>query len=285
MNNCLTNIYQWAKNNNLAFNSSKFEHIQYGLDNELKSLSVYHSSSGEPIEKCSSISDLGISMCNDATFKHHIDNICITARKMISWICRTFRSRSVTTMLTTWKALVLPKLEYCSQLWSPHLKKDVQRLELVQRDFVRKINIGSKLNYWETLNHLNMYSLERRRERYIIMYVWKIIEGLVPNVSASVNRQITVHQSLRFGRKCVIPPFLTNSRFSVHYENSLAVIGPKLFNVMPRDIRDLTNCSINAFKCNLDTFLLTVTDQPVIPGYNGGNNQLHGSNSLIDVVS
>ena len=33
------------------------------------------------------------------------------------------------------------------------------------------------------LEVLKLYSLQRRRERYGIIYVWKIINGLVPNLS------------------------------------------------------------------------------------------------------
>ena len=65
----------------------------------------------------------------------------------------------------------------------------------------------------------------------------------------------------------------------------MAVRGPKLFNVMPQAIRDLTGCTIETFKAKLDKFLWTVADNPLIPGYRGGNNQLYESNSLVDILS
>ena len=37
------------------------------------------------------------------------------------------------------------------------------------------------INYWDRLTVLKLYSLERRREMYIIMYVFKILKELVPN--------------------------------------------------------------------------------------------------------
>ena len=245
--------------------------LQYGNDKDLQLLSNYNSSSGIAIEKAESVSDLGvcmIKMAQDGTFSSHIDDICNSARKTVSWICRTFRSRSVITMCTTWKSLVLPKLEYCSQLWCPIAKSDIQKLELVQRNFVRKIKFNSHLNYWELLKCLKLYSLQRRRERYRIIYTWKIIEHLVPNISHDERRKINVQFTTRFGRKCVVPAF--TRRVSSNYEASLAVRGPQLFNVMPQHIRDLTNCSVDTFKAKLDKFLCTITDQPVIPGYIGG---------------
>ena len=38
-------------------------------------------------------------------------------------------------------------------------------------------------SYIDRLSLLRLYSLQRRRERYYKIYVWKIIEGLVPNFS------------------------------------------------------------------------------------------------------
>ena len=37
------------------------------------------------------------------------------------------------------------------------------------------------VDYWERLRQLKIYSLERRRERYIIIFMYKIITELYPN--------------------------------------------------------------------------------------------------------
>jgi hypothetical protein len=35
-------------------------------------------------------------------------------------------------------------------------------------------------NYWTQLKAIKLYSLERSREQYTILYIWKIIRGQVP---------------------------------------------------------------------------------------------------------
>ena len=45
---------------------------------------------------------------------------------------------------------------------------------------------------------MKIYSLERRRERYRIMYVWKVLEKMVPNI----NGKIEVKLNERRGRQC-----------------------------------------------------------------------------------
>ena len=37
----------------------------------------------------------------------------------------------------------------------------------------------SNLNYWDKLKQLHLYSQERRRERYMVIFLWKISQGLV----------------------------------------------------------------------------------------------------------
>ena len=38
------------------------------------------------------------------------------------------------------------------------------------------------LDYHQSLKKLNLYSLERRRERYLIIYAWQMIENIKENV-------------------------------------------------------------------------------------------------------
>ncbi|KAG0697989.1 hypothetical protein GWK47_026160 [Chionoecetes opilio] len=69
-------------------------------------------------------------------------------------------------MLTLYKSLVVPLLEYCCQLWSPWKVGEKQSLEAVQRSFTSKISAVRDLDYWDRLEKLNLFSLERRRERF-----------------------------------------------------------------------------------------------------------------------
>ena len=77
-------------------------------------------------------------------------------------------------MLTVWKSLIQSKLDYCSQLWSPSNQGNIVKLEAVARNFTSQIAGLDGLDYWERLSSLNMYSQERSRERYQIIFIWKV---------------------------------------------------------------------------------------------------------------
>ena len=157
---------------------------------------------------------------------------------------------------------------------------------MVQRSFLRKISGISHLSYWEQLNYLNLYSLERRRERYRLIYVWRILEGHVPNIMSSSRNcpKITSKWHQRRGRECIIPPVKCSSPMAVRrlLYASLPIHGQQLFNVLPIELRNMTGCSVDTFKRKLDKFLQTVPDQPLIPGYTAQRRA--ESNSLLHMT-
>ena len=106
-----------------------------------------------------------------------------------------------------------------------------------------------------------MLSQERRIERYRIIYTWKVLEGKVPDCG------LQVEENLWLGRLCKLPPLKhCSARVQTLRENSFQVQGPKLFNSLPSKLRNLSKCSIDEFKFELDQFLQKIPDEPNIPG-------------------
>ena len=119
--------------------------------------------------------DLGIIMNSDLNFKDHVHHIHTKCKRDMSQIFRTFNTRKRFPMMTLWKTLIVPKIDYCSQLWSPMLNiGEMQELESFQRTFTSKIAEIDHLDYWERLNCLNLYSIERRLERYQLILPGKL---------------------------------------------------------------------------------------------------------------
>ena len=118
----LETIYRWSSDNNMSFNSDKFELLRYrSKESEaIQAASNYRSDQGSIIEEKDHVRDLGIVMSNDATFNKHIYDKCTNIKSKIAWVLRTFKSRDPQTMLTLWKSQILCHLDYCSQLWSPY---------------------------------------------------------------------------------------------------------------------------------------------------------------------
>ena len=177
-----------------------------------------------------------------------------------------FKTRSADVMCTLYKSLVRSHLEYCCPLWNPAKQADIQLLEEVQRSFTSKIWGVNNLNYWDRLKALKLMSLQRRRERYIIIQMWKILNDSCPN---DINARFMAPS--RRGIQCVVPPLNRQSsrRNQTLYDNSFAVLGPRLWNTLPAELTQLTGKE--AFKHRLTKFMFSFPDEPAVSGYSSSN--------------
>ena len=114
----------------------------------------------------------------------------------------------------------------------------------------------------ERLVSLKLYSLQRRRERYCIIYVWKIVEGWFPYYS----KPIVCSYSERRGRSCIISHVNFGRLGSLAY-NSFRWRAIRLFNAMPKYIRCISSCSVVSFNSKLDCYLKNIVDLPGRPGF------------------
>ena len=258
----LQSIYDWAEDVGLQFNSKKFECVRYWPGN-VSPEQPYLSPVGTPIEEKSHLRDLGVELSDDCSFSLHIDNVVTSVSKLIGWVLRTFRSRTKLVMLTCWSSLLQSRLDYCSQLWSPSDQASITKLEAVARNFTCHIVGMEGMNYWERLKALSMYSQERRRERYIIIFIWKLAMGLVKGYTS-----IEFKYNMRRGWMAVPKNIIQESPACVKRarESSLAVKGAALFNMCPQGLRDMASEHQDRFKENLDAWLFEIPDQPTIPG-------------------
>ena len=106
--------------------------------------------------------------------------------------------------------------------------------------------------------------------------MWKIRHGLCPN-----DLQISFSESNgRSGPLAIIPSLVRSSRAAHQtlYDNSFAVVGPKLWNILPASIKN--EDTIHSFKAAVYTFCSSFPDNPPVIGYTPQNR-----NSLLDWAS
>jgi len=90
-----------------------------------------------------------------------------------------FRCKCPGVLTRAFVIFVRPLLEYCSQIWSPRLHKDIYNIEHVQRSFTKRLPGFKSLSYSERLLRLNLESLESRRVKADLVLLFKIIHGFV----------------------------------------------------------------------------------------------------------
>ena len=111
-----------------------------------------------------------------------------------------------------------------------------------------------ELNYRERLAKLRMYSQERRRDRYMIIFIWKISMGLVDGYALEF-----MGEGARRGKECLVAEVVRNSPACVRRarENSLSVKGARMFNLLPAELRNLHSDKVQHFKSHFLKKFLT----------------------------
>ena len=117
----------------MHFNAQKFHYVSFNTDPTGNKCNVYVNPKMDIIPHSSNVQDLGITMSSDCTFNVHINSLSKRSKNLTGWILRTFISRDKLTMLTLFKALVLSRLDYGSQLWSPHKICQINQIGKIQR--------------------------------------------------------------------------------------------------------------------------------------------------------
>ena len=84
-----------------------------------------------------------------------------------------------------------------------------------ERLHTKSLKWSSWTTAWVRLHELKVYSLHRRSERYIIIYIWKITQHMEPNIDGTVGHNIRKHLrhgTLRYSASNKQKPSATPSR-------------------------------------------------------------------------
>ena len=172
-------LSQWSDNHMLSFNTSKCKCMLLSNrhNHTPPPLLLYN----QPLEFVHEYKYLGVILSSNLCWSSHIQLICNKARSVLGIIYRNIspNTNDSATILKLYMALVRPHLEYGAQVWNPHLVKDINSLERVQKFALR---ICSK-NYHETYqNLLNLYqvpTLQNRRLFLCLCTFFSIVNKLV----------------------------------------------------------------------------------------------------------
>ena len=104
---------------------------------------------------------------------HHVHYGCIMVREVQEMV------RTVKDLYISPQPKIRPLLEYASKVWSPCTVAEISKVESVQRSFTKRLPGLNSCNYCTRLCILEIESLQLRRLRSDLIYVYKMLFGLV----------------------------------------------------------------------------------------------------------
>lgn len=239
----LVNLFNWSNEWLMLFNVEKCKVMHFGHNN----INYQYVMDGKALLDVKEERDLGVIVQNDLKCGQQCIKAIKQANKVLGMIKRSFNFLNRNMLLQLYKSLVRPHLEFCIQAWNPHLRKDVDLLEKVQRRMSKMINEIKDKTYEERLKYLGLTTLETRRLRGDLIEVFKMLKGY-----ENVDANLFFSQSNTVTRGHSLKLFKHGYRLDCRkYFFSQRVID--IWNSLSDDV--IACNSVNSFKNKIDKLL------------------------------
>ena len=129
----------------------------------------------------SSITQLGLCISSNLTWKPHINSIAKHASQKLSFLSRARGYFSPSQLLTIYKSQIRPSLEYCSHVWGGAPKSSLHLLDRVQSKAIRLINNPNLTNSLQSLSHNRLVADLSIFYRYFHGHWSQEIKNIIPD--------------------------------------------------------------------------------------------------------
>ena len=155
----LDGLHKWSRDWSMDFNGIKCKVMHISKKKISSATNRNYTLDDRELESVPYITDLGIIVSNNMSWNRHIEEIVMRANRTLGLLKRVCKEKLLCC------ALVRPKLEYGSNLWSPYTSKDRALLENTQRRATKfTLNYLKNLTNKERLIELSLLPLDYRRE-------------------------------------------------------------------------------------------------------------------------
>lgn len=175
----LKKLETWAQDWGMRFNAKKCNILSIKKKSDFR-----YQLCGEILSDVTGSPYLGVTISNDLKWHDHISNKTKKANSVLGLLKRNLRYCPHNCKRTAYVTLVRPILEYAAIIWDPHLKGDIDKIERIQHRAARFITGDYRTRQpgcvTAMLRNLQLPSLQSRRCETRLLFLFRVVEGLVP---------------------------------------------------------------------------------------------------------
>ena len=266
---CIDNLVKWSQDWMLGFNCDKCKCLHLGKNNKKHTYTIQQGKERNNMGTTLLEKDLGVNIDPKLDFGEHINIQCKKAKRLSGMIIRTFENKTANILIPIFNSLIRPVIEYGNVVWSPYLRKYINKIERVQRNYTKNISGMGHIEYESRLRALKMPSLEYRRVRGDMIEVYKILNNIYD--------PITTHSLLTIDKDRITRGHdfkLKKHSFKTEkLKNFFTNRVNNLWNSLPDQV--VKASSVNNFKNKLDSHLHRYKYSIHIDIWSMNRNQYH----------
>ena len=164
-----------AQGKPVQVNVQKYQSMVLVAESEANNINL--DINGVNIEQLKSIKLFGVFLDSELSFSEHISSVCRKASQQIGVLRRLRKIVPNHAKLQLYKAVILPRLTYCSTIWHFCRASNKRKVDRLQERAFRVVFNNEPVSYDELLRLAELPSLFNRRlqEIAILNYVLRIV--------------------------------------------------------------------------------------------------------------
>ena len=193
---------------------------------------------------------LGVMLSQEMSWSAHISSITTKAHQKLGFLRRNLKGSPQECKKLAYTALLRPALEYACTVWDPHLKKDINLLETVQRKAARWVTSAyeNQTSVTALLKDLQLETLEERRRQLRLLFMYKIVHGVVALSPESLDLTLSSQPSRQNKNKFKL---FRPRAHTTELQNSFLHKTIQEWNELPDSIAQAD--TVSSFKCRLSS--------------------------------
>jgi hypothetical protein len=249
MNTELQEVSNWFKCNKLSLNASKTNLMLLGSTYKTKNTKIKRSIhlDGHKLTRVSDAKFLGIIIDENLAWKSHIDNVCKLCSRNVGVMNKVKHFLPKTSLYQLYCSFILPYLSYGILLWGNASQTNVMKLFKIQKRAIRIVSNSSYLCHTKPLfEKFKTLTISELYDKELGIFMYKYKKCMLPKSFDHVFTDLESVHKYNTRNK-------TNYRYDIHKINTVFTKGPKLWNNLPKSIKNAN--SLVSFKNAITLFL------------------------------
>ena len=233
----------WFHSNGMKLNSSKCHLLVCGNKFECMLCEIR----GSQIIETHLVQPLGVNIESELTFKNHVGIVCRKASQKLNALSRLCSIIPFQKRRMLMQAFFISHFSYCPLVWMFHNRNINTRINNLHFRALGMVYREQTSTFEELLERDSSVTIHQRNLQFLAIEMFKVVKGLAPifmNEIFPKNKNKGAENVSSNTRANAIFYNSSNPKTFNYVLDTLRCLGPKIWQLVPREIREITSLDL-----------------------------------------